>query len=148
MMKKSTQEGQNSAVNKTSVESTAQDDLQEVKRHKRHIYNNASHAAKKSTKPFPTSIAVEMPPKAVLTRNFFAPLRPADMDTETTEGETTLLGQKAPRKPSRPPPIMMTSTTNPFDSNDHIKGKHKFQKTRNGTRIITKDRADYSVMIF
>jgi hypothetical protein len=107
MMKKSTQEGQNSAVNKTSVELTAQDDLQEVKRRKRHIYNNASHAAKKSTKPFPTSTAVKMPPKAVLTRNFFAPLRPADMDTETTEGEKTLLGQKAPRKPSRSPPIMI-----------------------------------------
>jgi hypothetical protein len=67
---------------------------------------------RKSTKPVPTSAAVELPPKEVLTRNFFAPLRTTDMDTNTTGAEKTLPKQEAPRNPGRPPPIVMTSTTN------------------------------------
>jgi hypothetical protein len=67
--------------------------------------------AKKSTKPVPTSAAVKLPPKSLLTCNFFAPLRATDMDMETT-GENALLEQKAPRKSGRLQPIMMTSTTN------------------------------------
>jgi hypothetical protein len=48
VLKMSAQEGQSGAVNKTSVESTAQDDdFQEIKRRKRHIYNATSQIAKK-----------------------------------------------------------------------------------------------------
>jgi hypothetical protein len=62
-------------VNKTSLESIAQDgDFQEVKRCKRHISNNISQTAKKWSKPVQTSTAVKLPPKAVLTCNFFTPL--------------------------------------------------------------------------
>jgi hypothetical protein len=61
-----------------------QDDFQEVKRCKRQISNDTSETAKKSTKPVPTSAAVKLPPKVVLTCNFFALLRSTDMDTETT----------------------------------------------------------------
>jgi hypothetical protein len=43
-----------------------------------------THRAKKSTKPVPTSAAVKLPPKAMLTRNFFATLGTTDMDTETS----------------------------------------------------------------
>jgi hypothetical protein len=93
----SAQAGLSGAVNETSVESTAQDDdFHEVKRRKRHISNNTSETAKKSTKPDPTSTAVKLPPKAVLTRNFFAPFRTTDMDMETTEAKNTLPEQKAP----------------------------------------------------
>jgi hypothetical protein len=75
VLKMSAQTGQRDAVNRTSVESTAQDDdFQDVKRHKRHISNNTSQTAKKSIKPVPTSVALKLPPKAVLTSNFFAPL--------------------------------------------------------------------------
>jgi hypothetical protein len=52
-----------------------------------------------------------MPPKAVLTHNFFTPLRTTNMDTETTEAENTLLEQEAPRTPSRLPSIVMTFIT-------------------------------------
>jgi hypothetical protein len=48
VLKVSAQTGRSGAGNKTSVESTAQDDnVQEVKWRKRHIYNETSHAAKK-----------------------------------------------------------------------------------------------------
>jgi hypothetical protein len=62
--------------------------------------------------PVPTSTAVKLLPKAVLTHNFFASLRTTDMDTEITGAENPLLKQEASRKLGRPPPILMTSTTN------------------------------------
>jgi hypothetical protein len=66
--------GPSGAVKGTSMESTAQDeDFREIKRRRRHTSNNISQTAKKSTKPAPTSAIVKLPPKAVSTRNFFAP---------------------------------------------------------------------------
>jgi hypothetical protein len=48
------------------------------------------------------------------------------MDTEIIEAEDTQPEQEAPRKPGRPPPIMMTSTINLIrlqsDLKDHVKG--------------------------
>jgi hypothetical protein len=133
------------------VESTAQDnDCCEVKRCKRHVSNNTLQTAKNSTKPVEISAAVKLPPKAVLTCNSFAPLRTTNTNTETTGAENTPPEQEAPRKPGRPLPIMTTSTTNLIrlysDLKDHVKGEYKFQNTRNGTHIITKEMADYSAM--
>jgi hypothetical protein len=64
------------------MESTGQDDFQEVKRRKMHICNNASQRAKMSTEPIPISAAVKLPPKAILTHKFFSPLRKTEMDME------------------------------------------------------------------
>jgi hypothetical protein len=103
------------AANKTSVESMAQNDFQEVKRCKRHNSNDTSQTVKKSAKPVPTSTAVKLPPKAVLTRNFFTPLRTTDLRLETTGAGEKLLELKAPRKSSRLPPknikIIIQKTT-------------------------------------
>jgi hypothetical protein len=84
ILKVSVQAGQSGVVYKTSVESMAQDDFQEVKRCKGHIANNTSQSAKKSTKPVATSTAIKLPPKAVLSHNFFTLLRTTDMDMGTT----------------------------------------------------------------
>jgi hypothetical protein len=79
------------------LESTAQDDdFREVKRRKRHISNDISQTAKKSTKSVPTSTAAKLPAKAVVTHNLVAPLRTNDMDTETTGAEKALPEQEAP----------------------------------------------------
>jgi hypothetical protein len=76
VLKVSAQAGQRGVVNNTKVKPVSQDDdFQEVKRRKKHITNNTSQRAKKSTKPVPTSAAVKLPQKAVLTRKFFAPFR-------------------------------------------------------------------------
>jgi hypothetical protein len=113
VFKVSAPEGRSGAVNKTSVVSTApDDDFQEVKTRKRHIFNDTSQTAKKSTTPVAISAAVKPPPKSLLTLNIFALLRTTDMDTETTQAENTLPKQEAPRKSGGPPPIVMTSTTN------------------------------------
>jgi hypothetical protein len=113
VLKVSTQAGQSGAVNETSMESEAQDDdFREVNRRKRHISNDTSQRAKKSTKPIPKAAAVKLPPKAMLTRKIFTTIRTTDMDRETNGAENVLLEPEAPRKLSRPPLIVMTSATN------------------------------------
>jgi hypothetical protein len=63
-LKMGAQAGQSGAVNKISVESTAQDDeFHEVKGRKRHSYINTSQKAKISTERVPTFADVKMPPK-------------------------------------------------------------------------------------
>jgi hypothetical protein len=99
ILKVNAQAGQSGAVTKTSLESTAQDDdFQEVKRRKRHISNDTSETAKKTTVSVPKSAAGKVPTKAAITRNLFALPRTNDMDTETTEAENNLPEQEAPRK--------------------------------------------------
>jgi hypothetical protein len=74
------------------------------------------------------------------------------MDTETTGAENTLPEKEAPRKSGRPPPIVMTSTTNliPIQSDllikEHVKGEHEFRNTPSVTSIIIKEMADYSAI--
>jgi hypothetical protein len=81
------------------VESTVQDDnFREVKGRQRRYSDDTSQPAKKSTTSVPKSAAVNLPAKAVITGNFFTPLRTNDMDTETTGAENTLPEQEAPRK--------------------------------------------------
>jgi hypothetical protein len=103
---------------------------QEVKRCKRHSSNDTSQTARKSTKPVPTSTTLQLPPKAVLTCNFFAPLRTNYMDTETTGAENALPDNEAASKLGRPPPIVMTSTTNLIqlqsDLKEQVKGEYEF----------------------
>jgi hypothetical protein len=113
VLKVKAQTGKCGAVTKTSLESAAHDDnFQEVKRCKRHISNDTSQTAKKLITSAPKSAAGKLPTKTVITRNFFAPLRTNDMDTESTKTESTLPEKEAPRKSGRLPPIVMTSTTN------------------------------------
>jgi hemin uptake protein HemP len=95
-----------------------------------------------STKRVPISAAFNLPPKAVSTRNFFAPLRTTVMNTETAGTGNILPEQEAPRKSGRPPPIVMTSTINQTQLKrvlkEHVKGEYEFRNTRSGTLVITK----------
>jgi hypothetical protein len=113
VLKVKAQPGKCGAVTKTSLQSAAhEDDFQELKRRKRHISNGTSQTAKKSITSAPKSAAGKLPTKTVINRNFFAPLRIDNMDTESTETEYTLQEKEAPRKTDRPPPTLMASTTN------------------------------------
>jgi hypothetical protein len=135
-LKVNAQAGQSGAVNKTSFESTVQDDdFQQVKRRWRHISNDTSETGKKS--------AVKQPPKTVPTRNFFAPLRTNGMDTETTGAENTLQEKEASRKSGGPPPLVMTSTANLIgiqsDLKVNVTGEHEFRNTQNGNIFTIAD---------
>jgi hypothetical protein len=91
VLKVNAQARQCGAVTKTSLESaTHDDDFQEVKRRKRHISHDTSQRAKKSTIAAPKSAAGKLLTNAVITRNFFAPLRTNGMNMETTGAQNTL----------------------------------------------------------
>jgi hypothetical protein len=95
IMKVSAQAIQSGGVNKTSVQSTAQNgDFREVKTRKRSYSDDTSQAAKKSTISAPKSTAVKLPTKAVTTRNFFATLR--TNNTETTGPENEYRSRRPP----------------------------------------------------
>jgi hypothetical protein len=74
------------------------------------------------------------------------------MDTETTDAEKALPEQEAPKTPGRPPPTMITSTTNLIrfqrDVKYHIKREYEFRNTGNRARTTTKETVDYSAMKF
>jgi hypothetical protein len=93
------------------------------------------------------SAALNIRPKEVVTRNFFAPLRAADMDTEASGTEATSNEEAVPRKTDRPPPIILMSTTDLIQLQKQlksvVKGNFKFRSTRNGIRGITSCMADF-----
>jgi hypothetical protein len=62
-----------------------------------------------------------MPPKGVVTRNFFAPLRAADMDTDASGTEATSNEEAVPGKRVKPLPIILTSITNLIQLQKHLK---------------------------
>jgi hypothetical protein len=146
ILKVNAQAGQSGTVNKTSLESTTQDE-RDARGISLMIPERQARSRPKSV-PIPT--AVKQPPKAVPTHNFFAPLRINDMDTETTGTENTLTGAGGSQKIKYAPPIVTTSTANLIrlqsDLTEHVKGEYEFRNRQNGTHIITKEMADYSAM--
>jgi hypothetical protein len=72
------------------------------------------------------------------------------MNTETTGAENARPEKGAPRKPGRLPPITTATITNfirlQSELKDHIKEEYELRNTLNGTRLITKEMADYSAM--
>jgi hypothetical protein len=118
------------------------EEFREQRRRKR----NPSEEQKKKPKPSPSPRDPRIKSQGqVLTKNFFAPLRTPGMDVE----ETTKPEEQQPsNKSGRPPPIVLTSTTNLMQLQRKVKdivtGNFEFRNIRNGTRIVTKDMADFS----
>jgi hypothetical protein len=130
------QAGQSGAVNKTSLESMAQDDdFQEVKRCKRHISNNTSQTAKSrlNLSHYP-QLSCSLKKQCQLATSSHL----SELLTQTLRlpAQRTLPVHTIPRKPGRPSPMIITSTTN-------LIRQHEFRNTQNGTCIIRKEMADY-----
>jgi hypothetical protein len=117
------------------------DGFQEVRNRKRHSTGEAARTPKKAT--------VAPPAEKIHTRNFFAPLRAANMDTDAP-AESNTEEAPAPAKSSRPPPIVLTSAANLIQLQKQLKGVTKqpfeFRNTKNGTRVATKDMVDYQAI--
>jgi hypothetical protein len=97
----------------TGQQTNKKDDFQEVRRRKRRATNETTGTSKKATVQNKTSTALNIPlPKEVVTRNFFAPFRATDMDTDVSGTEANSNEEAVPGKTGRPPPIILTSTTN------------------------------------
>jgi hypothetical protein len=139
VLKANTPEGQ---FKKPKSAATQEDGFKEVRRRKRHNTNESATTSKKAA-----FFAVDTPSKEVATRNFFAPLRTSDMDTDFTNTEATPREAAAPAKPGRPPPVILTSAINLILLQKQLKGvvseNFEFRSTRNGTRVITRNLADF-----
>jgi hypothetical protein len=79
-------------------------------------------------------------------------MRPSGMDVaeETTDKPDAEEQQPSTRKTGRPPPIVLTSTTNLMQLQRQVKsivtGSFEFRNNRSGTRIVTKEMADFSAI--
>jgi hypothetical protein len=121
---------------------TQEDGFKKVRSRKRHNTNENATTLKKAA-----FSAVDTPPKEAATRNFFAPLRTSDMDTDSSNTEATLREAAAPAKLGRPPPTILTSAVNLILLQKQLNGavvkNFEFRSTRNGTRVITINLTDF-----
>jgi hypothetical protein len=89
-------------------------------------------------------------PKAVPTKNFFAPLRGANMEMESCGTEENQQDEAPTVKTGKPPPIVITATTNLLQLQNIIRGVVKenfeFRNTRNGTRVLTHSLTDFAAV--
>jgi hypothetical protein len=104
---------QNNLPKTTGQQTTQEDGFQLVRRRKRSATDETTGNSKKATVQTKTSTALNIPPKEVVTRSFFAPpLTAADMDTDGSGTEANSNEEVIPGKTGRPPTIILTSTTN------------------------------------
>jgi hypothetical protein len=124
-----------------SVKPSLDDGFKEVRRRKRHSTNEAAPISKKLAAEAKSTTNPKVAP-----RKFFAPLRAATRETDFSGAEATTLEEAVPGKAGRPPPIILTSTTNLIQLQRQLKnvakGDFEFRNTKNGTRVITKSITD------
>jgi hypothetical protein len=115
-----------------------EDGFKEVHRRKRHCHEE----------PTPTTKKVALPASTVkvATKNFFAPLRASNMDTDAPVMVSNSTQATAPEKSGRPPPVVLTSTTNLIQLQKQLKGvaRHSFEFRSTTNR--TKDLVDYQAV--
>jgi hypothetical protein len=115
------------------------DDFKEVRNRKRHSTEEAARSPKKAAVPTPAG--------QVPTKNFFAPLRTTQKDTDAPVAESSTEEASATSKAARPPPIILTSAANLIQLQKKLKcvarPSFELHNTRSGTRVVTKDMVDY-----
>jgi hypothetical protein len=137
------------------AEHKSTEEFREQRRRKRNPSDDNAKKPKTGV-PTPESSDPRLRPKGeVPTRNFFAPLRTAEMDLEvtqvegTSESPTSETQQTSSSKAGRPL-IILTSAINLIQLQRHIRdmvqGEFEFRNTRSGTRIITKEMEDFSTI--
>jgi hypothetical protein len=142
-----------------STVTTGEDDgFKEQKRRKRQNSSEDEQQRKNVTTVEASHVVAPCQKAAqVPTRNFFAPLRAVNMETENVEAAPKPTDQSEEQgqhqtltEAGRPPPIVLTSTVNLMslqkDLKLSVKGHFKFRNTRAGTKVISKEMANYSAI--
>jgi hypothetical protein len=115
-----------------------EDSFKEVRNQNRHCTREEACTPKKGA--LPTSTVT------VATKNFFAPFLTTNMNTDAPVTESKSTEAEATGKSGRPPPIILTPAANLMHLQE-LKGVAKqsfeFRSTKNGTRVVTKNMADY-----
>jgi hypothetical protein len=141
---------------KTATKETpkaSDDGFREQRRRKRNSSSNADtdNQRKDKNKAENTAVwkTVQSVKKVPTTRNNFAPLRTPQMEAEENEPPTEEQ-QTSPAVSGRPPLIVLTSAINLIQLQSNlksiVKGNFEFRSTRNGTRVVTRQMANYSAI--
>jgi hypothetical protein len=141
------------AVRRDTQQSDAYEGFKEQRQRKRRYFEDQAKQTKRASMPTAGATAQRTQSQLELpTRNIFAPLRTADMEVEHTEDISDWTdGDHQQQSPSsqrgRPPPIILTSAINVIKLQKQLSGLVKdnfeFRNTRNGTRFVTKEMADF-----
>jgi hypothetical protein len=102
--------------------------------------------------------AIAAHPTRIPTRNFFAPLRAMEVDTNTVAGDgaeselpTKQQQNPVPKGTERPPPIILITSVNLLKFRAEIKaimkGSFEFRTSRNVISVVTREMTDYSAIM-
>jgi hypothetical protein len=139
-------------------ESDAQEDFKEQRwrRRKRSSSGDQAKHTKKTAKHTTGARGMQILSQLELpTCNFFSPIRTAGTEINPTEGTNNQTdGKQQQQSPNsqrgRPPPIILTSAINLIQLLKQlkglVKGSFEIRNTRNGTRIVINEMADYSAI--
>jgi hypothetical protein len=98
----------------------------------------------------PAAEANSTPAKEAVTRKFMTPLRATKMNTDSSVTEATTPEEAVTGKAGRPPPIILTSNTNPIQLlkqlKNVVKDDFEFRNSKNGIRVITKSLTDFEAV--
>jgi hypothetical protein len=134
----------------TSVSGTEGNEFREQRRRKRNYSEIPENKSKKPT------TALNDPrlrrQQEIPTRNFFDILRTTEMEksqSDAADHSTTNQQELTPtNRTGRPPPIVLTSQVNLIEIQKRLKsvtkGDLELRSTKNGTRVVTKEMADFS----
>jgi hypothetical protein len=116
--------------------------FKEVRRRKRHSTGEAAQTPKKVT--------TEQQAVELSTRNFFAPLRTALMDTDASDAQSSAEEAAEPKKTARPHPIILTCAANLMQMQKNLKSvarqNFELRNIKSATRVVTKDMVDYQAV--
>jgi hypothetical protein len=127
----------------------SRDGFREQRRRKRSNTSDDEFASYKKANPQTFTLPSKNQAE-VSTKNYYAPLRIVEMDAEDVGDGPAPEEVQQQTKAGRQPPIVLTSAINIINLENNlkgvVKGNYEFRSTRNGTRVITREMADYSAI--
>jgi hypothetical protein len=125
------------------------DGFREQRRRKRSS-NSEDGTQARNKKAAPQTVQPTKTQAAVATKNYYAPLKTIEMETQKEENESETAEVDKQRTTGRPPPIVLTTAINLIHLQtklkELVKGNFEFRNTKSGTRIISREMSDYSVI--
>jgi hypothetical protein len=122
------------------------DGFREQRRRKRSNTSDDELATHKKVNPQASTLPAKKQAEVAI-KNYYAPLRTVEMDAEDVGDSPAPEEEQQQKTTGRPPPIVMTSATNLINLQNSlkgvVKGNYEFRSTRNGTRVVTREMADY-----
>jgi hypothetical protein len=126
----------------------SRDGFREQRRRKRSNTSDDELVTHKKANPQASTLLAKK--QAEVSIKNYTPLRTMEMDAEDVGDSPAPEEEQQQKKTGRPPPIVLTSATNLINLQNClegvVKGNYEFRSTLNGTRVVTREMADYSAI--